>query len=285
MSKLSKTNCAIIQVDCDRDWQDVNISVDILGKLLDIFERYNIKATWFTVGNDLENTAYRDFFASLIPRKHEIGNHTYSHKRNFHLLDYKEKYYEIVQCDKNIRELGFDPVGFRAPYFAADETMFSILSTLDYKYDSSICPSPYLPLLGTIKDIMNRRQVGNCISNKGNNLNFDINGNRIKEIPVSVFPVLRFPVHASYAMVLPYKIAYKYTETTINRFLYSKKPLIYVLHLNDLCPPKYFVSSEFKCFMPYEKRVDFIKRVCYRMQESFEITLTKDYAKEKKYLL
>lgn len=46
MFKLYKKSCAIIQVDCDRDWQDVNISVDILKKLLNIFERYNIKATW-----------------------------------------------------------------------------------------------------------------------------------------------------------------------------------------------------------------------------------------------
>ncbi|MBS5842942.1 MAG: polysaccharide deacetylase family protein [Clostridiales bacterium] len=280
MIKLYEKNCAIIQVDCDRDWQDANISVDILEKLLGIFESYNIKATWFAVGNDFEYAAYRDFFASLVYKKHEIGNHTYSHRKNFHLLKYGEKVYEITQCDKKIRELGFAPVGFRAPYFDADGTIFSILSTLDYKYDSSICPSPYLSLFSTVKNIMNREQVRNSFSNKRKKLNFNINGNNIKEIPVSVFPVLRFPVHASYAMILPHKIAYKYTETMISRFLHSKKPLIYVLHLNDLCPPQYFVSREFKCFMPYEKRIDFIKRVCYRIQESFEITLTKDYAKE-----
>lgn len=285
MIKSDEKNCAIIQVDCDRDWQDINISVDILEKLLDIFESCNIKATWFAVGNDFEYAAYREFFASLVYKKHEIGNHTYSHRKNFHLLKYEEKVYEITQCDKMIRKLGITPVGFRAPYFDADETIFSILSALDYKYDSSICPSPYIPLFSVVKNIMNREQIRNSLPNKRKNLRFNIHGNSIREIPVSVFPVLRFPIHASYAMILPYKIAYKYTETVINRFLCSQEPLIYVLHLNDLCPSKYFVSREFKCFMPYEKRIDFVKRVCYRMQESFEITLTKDYAKEKKYLL
>ena len=277
MSKLHKRNKAIIQVDCDRDWQDINISVSILTKLLTIFESNKIHATWFVVGNDLDFLDYKHFFSSLIKKNHEIGNHTYSHKKKFHLLDNEEKKFEVLQCDKRIRELGYSPIGFRAPYFATDKSSHLLLKELGYRYDSSLFPSPYLKFFNLIKKFLNKDyKTKSCSYHRDNSVNYS---DVLEEIPVSVFPILRFPIHASYAMVLPERLAYKYTELIINYFRNSRAPLVYVFHLNDLCPSQYFNSREFKCFMPYEKRIDFIKWVCYRLQENFDIILTCDYAK------
>ena len=50
----------------------------ITGKILDILEKYNAKATFFVVGQNVEN--YPKAFERLANSDCEIGNHTYTHK-------------------------------------------------------------------------------------------------------------------------------------------------------------------------------------------------------------
>ena len=47
-------------------------------RILDILEKYDVKATFFVVGCNVEN--YPDAFPELADSKNEIGNHTYSHR-------------------------------------------------------------------------------------------------------------------------------------------------------------------------------------------------------------
>lgn len=46
-------------------------------KILDILDRYNVKATFFIVGVNAKN--YPNTLKQVAERGHEIGNHTYSH--------------------------------------------------------------------------------------------------------------------------------------------------------------------------------------------------------------
>lgn len=48
------------------------------GKILDILEKYNARATFFVVGQNVEN--YEEAFERLARSDCEIGNHTYSHR-------------------------------------------------------------------------------------------------------------------------------------------------------------------------------------------------------------
>lgn len=52
-------------------------------KILDILDKYNIKATFFIIGN--ESDYARDIYRRMVEGGHTIGNHTYSH-------DYKQIY-------------------------------------------------------------------------------------------------------------------------------------------------------------------------------------------------
>ncbi len=47
-------------------------------EILDILEKYNIKATFFVIGENVNY--YPEVFQRIVAEGHEIGNHTYSHK-------------------------------------------------------------------------------------------------------------------------------------------------------------------------------------------------------------
>ena len=48
-------------------------------RILDILDRYGVKATFFMIGSNVEY--YPEVAKEVLRRGHEIGNHTYSHHR------------------------------------------------------------------------------------------------------------------------------------------------------------------------------------------------------------
>ena len=82
-------------------------------RILDILDRYGVKATFFMIGVNVEN--YSDAAKEVVRRGHEIGNHTYHHS---HLKNLGESQTsdEIEQCkDVLERVCGCRPHLFRPP--------------------------------------------------------------------------------------------------------------------------------------------------------------------------
>lgn len=50
----------------------------ITPKILDILDKYSVKATFFVIGVNVKN--YPNQLKNILERGHEIGNHTYSHR-------------------------------------------------------------------------------------------------------------------------------------------------------------------------------------------------------------
>lgn len=50
------------------------------GRILDILDEYNVKATFFTIGNEAEE--FVDEYKRIVEDGHSIGMHSYSHKYN-----------------------------------------------------------------------------------------------------------------------------------------------------------------------------------------------------------
>ena len=106
-----------------------------LPKILDIFERTNISATFFSTGEIIEK------FPKLIKKiskKHEIAMHGV--KEHIRLNKINDKILnEITEIKKNIENLIGKPVyGFRAPYLDIDFNLLKNLKHLGFKYDSSL---------------------------------------------------------------------------------------------------------------------------------------------------
>ncbi|TAE89934.1 MAG: polysaccharide deacetylase family protein [Bacteroidetes bacterium] len=80
----------------------------ITPKVLDILDEYQIKATFFCVGENVKK--YPDTFKDVISRGHAIGNHTYNHLSGYTTPN--DTYYQnIEEAAKHI-----DSKLFRPPY-------------------------------------------------------------------------------------------------------------------------------------------------------------------------
>lgn len=84
-------------------------------KVLDVLKQYNIKATFFLVGDKAVRRP--QIVERLIAEGHAIGNHTYSHKGTFPLSSEKAVETELRNCSDAIVEIsGVPPKLFRPPF-------------------------------------------------------------------------------------------------------------------------------------------------------------------------
>jgi len=82
-------------------------------QILPILDKYNAKATFFLIGNELERNLEEG--QKIVGAGHQVGNHTYSHKR----MIFKSSSYfrrEIEKTNQLIRQIGFKgEIDFRPP--------------------------------------------------------------------------------------------------------------------------------------------------------------------------
>ena len=101
------------------------------AQILDILDKYNIKATFFVIGINAKN--YPDAMVNVIKRGHEIGNHTFSHP-HVSCLNPNTLKTEVEQCESAIYELTDHKTKiFRPPEGFIDADVRTVLRDLDYK--------------------------------------------------------------------------------------------------------------------------------------------------------
>ena len=92
-------------------------------KILEILRKYQIKATFFVVGENVHN--YPDTVLKIIGEGHELGNHTYSHDAINSA--------EIERCEKAIYELAeYKTKLFRPPQGHIDPSVKATSRALGY---------------------------------------------------------------------------------------------------------------------------------------------------------
>ena len=79
---------------------------EVTIKVLDILDNFNVKATFFCIGRNVEK--YPDIYKEIIKRGHVIGNHTYSHLNGWKTKN-KEYISDIELASKNIKTNLFRP--------------------------------------------------------------------------------------------------------------------------------------------------------------------------------
>lgn len=89
-------------------------TIAALNELLPTLREKNVRATFFLIGSELERRP--DLGRRLVNEGHELGNHSFSHKR----MVFKTPTFvaeEILKTDKLIRNAGYaGPIHFRPPY-------------------------------------------------------------------------------------------------------------------------------------------------------------------------
>ena len=100
-------------------------------RILDILDKYNVKATFFAVGVNIDN--YGEHLKEVVSRGHEIGNHTNTHPK-VSSLDYKGLKNEFSKCQSKIKDIcGYTPKLIRPPEGLIDTSIKDIAKEMDCK--------------------------------------------------------------------------------------------------------------------------------------------------------
>jgi polysaccharide deacetylase family protein (PEP-CTERM system associated) len=120
------------QASWDSCSQRVRLGTSIL---LDLFEHYGVRATFFVLGWTAERQP--ELIREIRDRGHEIASHGYNHRLCSELSEPELR--EDLSRSKAILEeiTGLAVVGYRAPAFSIGDHVMNLLGETGYKYDSS----------------------------------------------------------------------------------------------------------------------------------------------------
>jgi polysaccharide deacetylase family protein (PEP-CTERM system associated) len=121
--------------------------INSLAKIIELFDTYNTKATFFIVGETLSR--YPKSGEMILEANHELGYHGWDHKPLWD-LNKQEFNLGLRKFQDLLDEWNYTPLGFRAPSSSLDNRtswLFPQLIDSGYSYDSSVFPS-LTPLYG-----------------------------------------------------------------------------------------------------------------------------------------
>lgn len=199
--------------------------------LLDIYDKFKIKTTFFFTGTIAEK--FPEIVKMVIPYGHEIGSHGFSHKVDdgFDVLPYG-KQVEHLKKSKDILEniSAKNVISFRAPALRINKDTPKALAETGYLIDSSVASqrfdmflsygsknkfkwltAPRLPYLTDSNDLTKKGE------------------GPIIEIPLSAFI---FPFTSTTMRIFPFLT--KIQRHFINfETIFNKKPVVFDIHPNE----------------------------------------------------
>lgn len=124
-----------------RDDTGIRVWKEGLPLILDIYAKYNIKATFFFIANYAKR--YPDIVKMVQPAGHEVALHglTHDHRKAFDVMSYEEQLYHLIEGKKILEDIaGEEVVSFRSPALRVNKDTPKVLCEAGFKYDSSIAP-------------------------------------------------------------------------------------------------------------------------------------------------
>mgnify|MGYP006146919709 FL=1 len=199
------------------------------NKILDLFEKYQIKATFFTLGYIAEK--FPDLIKKIDLKGHEIASHGYSHLdiRKTTEKDFENDVKKSIEILEKI--IGKKVLGFRAPYFSIDKKSFWAMKILlkYFKYDSSIFPVK-TPLYG-IKNAPRNIYKPNITNPSIEDLE-----SKLIEIPLATdrIPIIgNIPIAGGFHLRF---LPYFYIKYGLNKINKNNNSFIFYIHPKDLDP-------------------------------------------------
>lgn len=190
-------------------------TMDGLTLYLDLLKQYEIKTTFFVVGELVSK--YKDELNLILEHGHEIALHSYSHIRplNLSISEFREDTQKGMAVLKDV--LNVDPQGYRAPCFSLDRERLDILKNeFNLIYDSSKIKFDSHDLYGRI-ELNDFDSLAEDIYKKDLFLEFEASTVEIfgKSLPVSGGGYLRI-----FPWFLTKTLLKKYMKTNGNYFFY-----------------------------------------------------------------
>lgn len=196
-----------------QDWEDrPGYLPMVVDRIVDVLGQCDLPLTVFTVGRDLAEDSDCDAVRSFDRlNRWEPANHSLNHLPWMHTMDDCEIADEIEITGQRIQEVtGRRPLGFRGPGFSCPDEVLRVLARNDYIYDASIFPTSIAPIARMVflmkTDLKGEQRekakklYGGFSSLRQPNKPFErtVDGKSLWEMPVTVMPLSRLPIHFSY---------------------------------------------------------------------------------------
>ncbi|HUW33551.1 MAG TPA: XrtA system polysaccharide deacetylase [Planctomycetota bacterium] len=232
------------------DWAACELRVVASAtRLLDMFDRHKVRATFFVLGYIAERVP--EIVREVAARGHEIAAHGYSHAvlTEMQPEEFDRDMARTLEILRGTCGITGEIIGFRAPSFTIVKSTFwalDILARHGIKYDSSVFPIGFHPDYGIVDAPLAPYKITP----------------EITEFPLSVIEVFgkRLPCSGgAYFRIFPY-LYFKYAIRKVNA---AARPFVFYVHPWEVDPNQpYLKISLGKRFRHYynlgktEKRLD-----------------------------
>jgi len=215
--------------------------------LLQMFKKNEIKSTFFVTAIMAEK--FPDLMKKVKRDGHEIACHDLDHSPLVDKLNLTRLVSRIRIATQLIEDyVGVQPYGYRAPLFKINRNQLIALYKNGYIYDSSIIFSPFfrsLPKFSFSTPFF-----------------VPINKNEwMIEIPLSINPIMPFPIGGAYFRVF----GKKWAKAGIKVNFLFKNPLIFYIHPKDIivrtsAPSWYSYKNTSKCLDSLKEIINYAKK-------------------------
>ena len=173
-----------------------------MPRLLDLYDKYGVKATFFYTGHIAQ--LYPEVVRMAYERGHEVGSHGLTHEVNqaFDVLTPEEQLSHLKQS-KHILEdiIGDEVVSFRAPAARVDEGFPMIMKEAGFKVDSSVASQRFDMMFsfGALKKLHWITAPRKAYFVKEDNI-FKKGDSQVLEVPISA---MGFPYIGTFMRIAP----------------------------------------------------------------------------------
>lgn len=220
-----------------------------IPRLLDLFDRFAVRGTFFVCGRDLP--AQASVVADIVRRGHEVANHSASHRNGYARLTPAALRVDIAEAGEKIAAAtGQRPLGFKAPGFSFNPHLPQALAEQGYLYDSSMLPTPYAPGIRLLQRLLSGGHVDPThygrpayglaplrpwrLENKGWKLETANPTSNLQplvwEAPVTTMPLLRLPMHSTFVLAAGRPLF----DLGLALARLQRVPINYLLHAADV---------------------------------------------------
>jgi len=288
-----------MKVHGDEGWETFPSYLDVVVPIfLDVFDRLDIKITFFVVGQDAAIEKNHKVLKSIIDRGHEIGNHSFHHESWLKTYSKEKIEAEIEMAEEAIvKATGKRTNMFRGPGFSWSSDLLEVLQKRNYIFDASTLPTYISPLMRryyfaksklTKEQKESRKELFGSFKEGFYPLKPYFwkleNNTKLLEIPVTTMPFFKLPFHQSYLLFISGKSKWLmkfYLRFAILMCKITQTPPSYLLHPLDLIGgddvPQlaFFPGMDIKS----EKKLEVFETALQILKKNFELLPMSAFAK------
>lgn len=283
----------------DEGWERFPSYLDVLiPYTCELFDTLGVRITYFIVGQDAVLPENREALAQIVPRGHEVGNHSFKHEPWLHRYSPAELREELARAEDAIGEAcGRRPLGFRGPGFSLSVDVLETLADRGYAYDASTLPTWIGPLARAYyfrqaKLTAAQREERSMLfgqAREGLRPNRPYrwrlpSGRQMLELPVTTIPGLKTPFHLSYLIYLA-RVSEKLLDTYLTVALEACRrlntPPSFLLHPLDVLGGDQVPALRFFPGMDLDadRKRDLFLHVLGRLKDAFDLLPMNEYAR------